>query len=770
MNTAPKPNLRISAKFLGPVISLEGELASKSRNLIFARNGTGKSFLSRAFRCLDLHVQEKSLLGAPRDLVSDESADGKGEFSFARGETHLGSLKLDKDGDSVIANVNETIFHVFSEDFVHEELREQQYKLNGEIENEIAVDSTNIKLKEAGSSLSEAERKADAAYLGLGLQLELKKNTELVDKAAIKKTLKEYINLSLDALLFTFPKKPAAPERSCADIQKDLVTLKSIPSTPNSPQPVEPPHLFSLDLEHVSELQERITSPSSVSAAIKLKINKHPDFFRTGTAISSEGHGSCPFCEQSLSAPEPKAIIDAYVQYFAGAEEHHKGQLRAVYETLNRIDASVSNLEKQLLLQKAHYDDLNRYFPSRKDEQLEGFESAISAARGAIQDLKRDLEKKAAALAIPGPIPSNVLLVHLASINELIKQNNAYAAALNQAVHNSENERKRLQREACASFAVEFAISVWSEIEALYAARAAVIACKDAVLEIEKLSPTGSAKSRVADTFEMLLKEFFSTKYVFDKASFTLKREDREMARGVHRTMSDGEKSAIAFCYFVASIHLKVRANGDYRKLFLVFDDPVTSMSYDYVFAIAQTLRNLAISDKGEISLAANRGGAQHFGPDLLILTHSSYLFNISVSNHVVDSHAAFALHLDATTHKLASLKRYIAPFNEHLRDVWEISNGTRTPDHTTGNAIRSVLEAVGRFCRPDKSKDLTTFVEHLTNDCGFTVKSVLINSMSHGTYYDEIPSPDDLKVACAEAIKIVETFAAGQIELLKAA
>ena len=80
-----------------------------------------------------------------------------------------------------------------------------------------------------------------------------------------------------------------------------------------------------------------------------------------------------------------------------------------------------------------------------------------------------------------------------------------------------------------------------------------------------------------------------------------------------------------------------------------------------------------------------------------------------------------------------------------------------------------SILEAVGRFCRPDKSKDLTAFIQHLTGDCGFSVKSILINSMSHGTYYDEIPSPDDLKLACSETLEIVGKFAAGQIELLKA-
>ncbi|WP_301090639.1 hypothetical protein [Sphingomonas sp.] len=44
----------------------------------------------------------------------------------------------------------------------------------------------------------------------------------------------------------------------------------------------------------------------------------------------------------------------------------------------------------------------------------------------------------------------------------------------------------------------------------------------------------------------------------------------------------------------------------------------------------------------------------------------------------------------------------------------------------------------------------------------------MLINNLSHGTYYDEVPSPDELKEACAETIQIVEKFAKGQLEVVR--
>lgn len=769
MNTPAKPHLKISAKCLGPVIELNGQLAPKTRNLIFARNGTGKSFLSRAFRYLDLHSQSKPLTDAARNLVSDEAADGKGEFIIARGEAPFGTLKLNKNGDQVLASVDSTIFHVFSEDFVHEELREQQYKLDGETENQISVDSSNIKLTEAVNALAEARTKHDASRLGLELQLELKKEAELIKKAAIKKSLKEYSELTLDALLRKFPQKPTGLNRPSLEILQNLDGLKAIPPVPDSPQPVELPQAQGFNLSHLVQLQTKITSPSSVAEDIKAKINKHPDFFRTGTEILNDSDSNCPFCEQDVSSPQPQSVIGAYLRYFSDEEQRHKDDLRSVYRTLDRIESNLKDTEKQLLLQKTRYDDLNRLLPSRKDDQLELSETAIKEVIAAIKSLKDGLSSKASALGIPGPTPDDALAESMGKLKEIIEINNRCTISLNQAVHNSDSERKRLQREACEAFNAEFAIESWTDIEQVRSDQAQIGKCQQIVAELEEQRPSANSKARVAKTFELLLKAFFGAKYVFDKDSFTLRRGEEEMARGVHRTMSDGEKSAIAFCYFVASIHHKIKANEDYRKLFLVFDDPVTSMSYDYIFAIAQTLKTLAISDDGEVSLDADRGGNKFFGPDLLILTHSSYFFNISVSNKIVEASAAFALHPDATAHKLAPLSRYIAPFHEHLRDIWEVSQGSRQPDHATGNAIRSVLEAVGRFCRPDKSKDLTIYIQYLTGECGFQVKSVLINSMSHGTYYDEVPSPDDLRVACGEVIEIVEKFAPGQIELLKA-
>ena len=183
-------------------------------------------------------------------------------------------------------------------------------------------------------------------------------------------------------------------------------------------------------------------------------------------------------------------------------------------------------------------------------------------------------------------VSSQTLRVPQASIASLIMELNAHVEVLNQrfdeitkAVSQSDNERKRLQREACTAFEREFVHSHWSEIDAIYSHYRDAAEAQSEIEALKKSQLSASVKERVAETFETLIASFFGKKYSFDRAEFVLQRNDKKMARGVSRTLSDGEKTAIAFCYFIACSHKKVKSASDYSKLFLVFDDPITSES-----------------------------------------------------------------------------------------------------------------------------------------------------------------------------------------------
>lgn len=769
MSTQEKPNISISAKFLGPVFSLNGNLSKYRQNILFARNGTGKSFISRALRCVEAYSQNKDISHFPTDVISDEAPNKQGEFCLSQGTTTLAKINFDSGIRKATSTPTNTIFHVFTEDFVQEELRERNYCIDGEITNKITVGSDQNNIVDAKNNLEKAKKAETSVYNTLKSKFENEKIKSLSEKAGVSKSLREYKSLVIDRVVLSFGSYQNTIPYSLAQIILDLDKLKAIPAEPNLPLPRELLRIDDIEWEKLTEALSKTTSPSTVSEKIKCKIEAHHDFFETGSnIIRNENLEVCPFCEQDIKSGISKELIEIYLKYFADEEETHKKILRSFYSSLTHKENMIATSLKEVMLHDGYFEKLKVFLPSKKDLILSDTSNVFEKVKEVIHQLKNIITKKAESLSIPQTFPFKDIDNYINALNALIIDNNAKYIELNTAIKKADEERVSIHRKACEAFEFEFANNHHEELESY---KSLIISRADRereLAELEKLSLPSDAKSRVALTFEVMLKQFFASKYSFDKENFTIKRGSSEMARGVSKTLSDGEKTAIAFCYFIATIHKKVTANSDYKRIFLVFDDPVTSMSYDYIFVISQILKNLSISDKGDISVNPSKVGKNGYSrPELLILTHSSYFLNIVKTNRVVKAESVFILNSNATNHTITRLDKYIAPFEMQLRHIYEVTNGAE-PDHTTGNSIRAVIEAIGRFCRPDKSKEVSDFLTHIAGEDNIEIKSLMIQNLSHGTYYEETPTPEDLRLACNDALRVVEKYANGQLELLR--
>lgn len=768
MSSAPKPSLHIRANSLGPVGSLDADLSKFSQNLVYARNGTGKSFLTRALRYLDLHGDGQDIQDALVNLLAEESTSGKGFFELSQGGVNIGKLTLNSITSQVTPEIGDRIFHVFSDDFVHAELRQSNFIVNGNIESKIILDQLIINTKDAEEKLAQAE-----VHLK-GLRGELEQATlghkehQLVTKAGVNKRLKEYVDIELPNLLASHKVLPERPARSFGDVLNDLDRLKSVPAEPDYPDDIGKPSFDLALLDVTCENLVKITSPSTVAEEIKSKIAANPEFVETGVGIiQKDAHDCCPFCEQSILHPPAKDLIASYIAFFADAEGAHKKALRENWKWVKGLREALSICERAAARNLGKYDGLRKLVPSQSSVSLPDLSVQIEVIDKYLGELAHTIEHKGRNPNSEVAPPEGDLISLFETLHTMINEINKSFAALRIAINTSAAERRNLHREACAVFAVEFVRSNWASFETIRAQEGEVRVTSEELALLKKSQISDNARDRVATTFEALVTSFFGKKYTFDKASFTLRRENREMMRGPSRTLSDGEKTVIAFCYFIACVHKKVKTTSDYAKIFLVFDDPITSMSYNYVFAIAQTLKNLSISSIGEISTNPANINKNHLRPDLLVFTHSSYFYNICVTNRVIKDESAFFLYKVGPSHQLSKLKKYVAPFEEHLREIVNVYGGA-DPSHTTGHAIRCVLEAIGRFCHPDKCDSLSNYISYLAGEEGFEIKSVLINNLSHGTYYDETPSPDELRDACSEAIQIVEKYAKGQLEVIR--
>jgi wobble nucleotide-excising tRNase len=217
--------------------------------------------------------------------------------------------------------------------------------------------------------------------------------------------------------------------------------------------------------------------------------------------------------------------------------------------------------------------------------------------------------------------------------------------------------------------------------------------------------------------------------------------------------LSDGEKSIMAFCFFLAETHKKVEKEADYQKLFFIIDDPISSLDFHYVYSVAQIIRRL--NDKTRFPI----GERLRF----LVLTHNIEFMSILIRNKIIDGR--FILEKS----KIKKLqKELIMPYEEHLRDVYEVSEGTKIPSNTTPNSIRHILETINKFEKPNFDfVAYCEYIELLKDDNEFLY--ALIHDNSHGNYRNQMATtPAMIIKGCKKVIEVISSKFDGQIEIMK--
>ena len=760
VNTPKKPPLSIKAEYIGPIMKLDQQLSSENQNLIFARNGIGKSFMARALRSFD-----KSMLSPDEDsaisdlLVSEESPNGYGTFSLHEGDVTIGSLELSTKQKNVSRTGPEYIFHVFSEDYVTEHIRNRLEYLDGEISHEIIVGKENVDLDQKIDELSASTKTHERLRTTLDKSF-AKARLKLKGDFSINAALKSFRTLQTNPYLESSDFQPDDKLPSRGELLSQYNRFKTLPSDPELPQDL---HVSKLDIreEELLDALSTITSPSTVAEELRRRISKDSNFIETGLLLYDENPSECPFCTQTINQQALNAI-GAYVEYFDDREAKERKKIGALIGCLQDARRTISTWKADHLTSKTHFDDVKAYFPSFNEKRVLDSNPAFQNATDYLDDLEQRLEKKLTNLTIPVELPAMQWQELQDRIHEIANGNNQLFADLEKMVSNSSVERKGIQNAACEAFSNEFFVANHASINNIVMLKAKLIELREEVeLLKQKSGEKAPARDRVVKSFSDLLRRFFGDKYSFDGSNFKLQRNNKKMLRGGDRTLSDGEKSVIAFCYFLAQCHLRVESNEEYRKLFLVFDDPVTSMSYDYIYSIIQCLKLLRISDEGEIQFNLQ---SDLYKPKMLMLTHNSYFFNIASTNRLVKKNALYQLTSNANGHELRSQTQFATPHLLQLEDVFDVSQGTKEADHTTANSIRSVLEGIWRFCRPDLSQ-FGDFVKFLISEHGIEIKSILINDLCHGGKFSDAPhSEEDIRIAAQEAVKVVNTFAEGQL------
>lgn len=199
--------------------------------------------------------------------------------------------------------------------------------------------------------------------------------------------------------------------------------------------------------------------------------------------------------------------------------------------------------------------------------------------------------------------------------------------------------------------------------------------------------------------------------------------------------LSEGEKNAIALCYFFTILLTgKEKINFFKEELFIVLDDPISSFDYINKVGIFSYLRLMIAK------IARNKSSR------ILILTHQ-----IESVFHLEKIADDVSPKLNLKTFTLTQQK--LIPFshnkeNEYsnlLKDIYMYANqspGYEMLDHTVGNTMRRVLEAFSTFCYKKSIEKITRdkevlekLPEKLREHYENLMYRIILNSESHLSY-----------------------------------
>ncbi|REE80684.1 AAA domain-containing protein [Lutibacter oceani] len=753
-----KIRIEIKCKNIAPLKNLNGVLDTNSLKIgVFASNGSGKTFISRAFRLTEknkeLELDEKG--NSPTDkLIS--LGENKAEFDFKiinkQGEvTEDFNIELNR---KKIPNIPDTnyLFHVFNEDYIEENLRESHYDKDGNIEGYI-LGKLNIDLSDDEAELKRTEKQG----------FELKKTIEndinsfvskKIDGIQNIKRLNEYQLLNFDNILNQVDKNYGIT-KTYDELISDYNKVKSIPENLEDIDEIIFPEL---KLGFLKDIQEQCIEKftlNTIAESLKTKIKNKQSFVETGISLLNKEGSNCPFCEQKLE-DDALFLIDKYTKYFNDVESKTLKLLSGYSNSINEIIKQLQGLELKNLKRINLFNKYkNEYIPSLASIELGEFNMTEI-----VEFLKIIIEKiseKEKNIALRVGLSDQILIKIsdlLKKAKEINNENKKLVRTLNIKKNNINVESKNIRKDLCRRSVDDLAKKNKESIHKLIAFRLEYKRLTDSILK-KKEGVKISKKKKVAKTVQIVLNSFFSTKYSLDEDTFRLSfKQNLLEEKQAKDILSAGEKSILAFAFYIGETYLKVKNQEDYDRLFFIIDDPISSMDFSHVYTVCGVVRNLktVIDD-----LQTER---------FMILTHNNEFMRILSSNNLIDSKKVLSK---------GYLKKYsntlTVPYVLHLQDLYGIARKNELPTHTTANSIRHIIETLTKFEKFNIEKpNIKEYIKVNFDESNKTY--TLIQDLSHGGWRSE-QSPitdENYTEICEVIISHIEEKYKGQIDYCKKA
>ena len=712
------------------------EVVNSNKNIFYATNGTGKSFISRAFR---LCSPSKASMVAD-DVLTIGKQTGFFSFQIQTNDTNKKLDVLIKRGEApYIKNSSDFLFHVFNSDYVEENIKPKHYTPDGQIEGYI-LGKIQIDLTE--------ERKA-ASILNKEIEKESKSIDATIDAT---KTFLRQNGIATNTTEFRSITRERVEKgfgyEKLDSVEEYIRKIKALEKIPEDLSDIQfaVSHVDLSFLEQIESILLTIYPESDWDEDFVKEYKSHQVFIETGLNYD-HADKICPFCKREYDTVALN-LINLYNQYRKDKESQVVAQLQRMLKAIAILEGKIDEEKEKISNSTSQLVIIQQYFPSLALSKLVKIEQAESY-KITFQKLSEMVSKKIDSLYLTlENVESVVNECKLAwtQISEIQKKNQSIVNGINKVKNDMRTERLKLRRNLCMAKSIALQNELKDSFKSLNEKKKNLKDIQDEITRKEQQAKV-SKRDKVYETLEFFLDRFFNGKYQIDKKSFQIKFLGSAVGEKASSILSDGEKSIVAFCWYLAETHTIVNSENDYNKLFFIIDDPISSMDFHFVYAVAQSIRDI----KSYFGFSAHER--------IWIFTHNNEFFSIMMRNGILTN--AFFMKPGVITkfnHKL------IMPYENHLLDLVRIAKGTQIPNHTTGNSIRHVIETIAKFEKPEIS------LENYVRDDEILSKDenifTLCQDLSHGNIrFQPSYSEEVLKEAAKIVIGFIKTRYPGQLD-----
>lgn len=525
----------------------------KDFNLIYGWNRSGKTILSNIFR--DLERNRVSVIGSDFHI---ETENGIIKSETLGATTNLPSVRV-FNRDFVVENVftasgDVSPIFVLGEDSI--EKQKEIDKLKGQLtekQKEATTKRTEVQEAERGLDSLNIEKAREIKRL---LSSSGQNPYNNYDKALFKNKCQELKNqdrqtfILSDAAKKTFEKqKEASPKDTIPLVDFSFVDIANLVSSVND----------ILSKTVLSKVIERLKNDSEISNWVAVGLKQHR---KKASAV-------CLFCERPL----PEGHLDKLECHFNDEYNKFLSEIEDLKEQIESLTNSAKNLS---LPNKAQlYDHLQVEYKSKCDifqEEKQEYIGHLQLLSQKLAEKKRDVFK---VIKLDGKIGVPIETT-IDELNEVIGKHNDKSDNFAEEVKKA---RAKLENSRVAEELAEV-VEREDRIESLRKESQKINADVERIItNITNLERDIVEHRRPADELNRDLAAYLGG----NELQFEIKENGYQITRnGVTAdALSEGEKTAIAFLYFLKSLKDK---NFDFPNGIVVVDDPVSSLDANSLF------------------------------------------------------------------------------------------------------------------------------------------------------------------------------------------